>query len=83
MVSGKRFMRVMAQPFSAKDQDGISTWSSADLARHKEKAEEEKIRELRAGRGVEKVGERDVEMGEGDEFGYTEDMDEAMQDVGA
>ncbi|KAL8734970.1 MAG: hypothetical protein Q9181_003002, partial [Wetmoreana brouardii] len=51
VVSGKRFMRVMAQPFSAKDQDGISTWSAEDLERHKERAEEEKIRELRAGRG--------------------------------
>lgn len=88
VASGKRFMRVMAQPFGGKDQDGISTWSKADLERHKEKMEEEKIRELRDGRGVEKVGEMDVD-GEGgereDEFGYGEDgdMDAAMLDVGA
>ncbi|KAL9599220.1 MAG: hypothetical protein Q9219_004001 [cf. Caloplaca sp. 3 TL-2023] len=86
VVSGKRFMRVMAQPFSSKDQDGISTWSAADLARHKEKVEEEKIRELRMGKGVEKVGEMDVD-GDGDEYGYDEgldrDMDAAMEDVGA
>lgn len=89
VVSGKRFMRVMAQPFSAKDQDGISTWSSADLARHKERVEEEKIRELRAGGGVEKVGEMDIDGDETgnaiqrDEFDYDEDMDAAMQDVAA
>lgn len=96
VVSGKRFMRVMAQPFSSKDQDGISTWSEGDLKRYKEKVEEEKIRELRAGGGggVERVGEMDVddgvENGDGnggvggrDEFGYDEDMDAAMQDVAA
>lgn len=84
VVSGKRFMRVMAQPFSGKDQDGISTWSAADLARHKEKVEEEKIRELKMGVGVEKVGEMDVD---GDEYGYDEgldgDLDAVMEDAGA
>ncbi|KAI4196796.1 MAG: hypothetical protein LQ348_002239 [Seirophora lacunosa] len=80
VVSGKRFMRVMAQPFSREDQDGISTWSSADLARHKERVEEEKIRELREGKGVEKVGEMDVD---GDEFGYDEGLDREMMDVEA
>ncbi|KAL8914774.1 MAG: hypothetical protein Q9171_000610 [Xanthocarpia ochracea] len=87
VASGKRFMRVMAQPFGGKDQDGISTWSKEDLERHKEKMEEEKIRELTSGRGVEKVGEMDVDGDDdgGDEFGYEEDgdMDAAMMDVGA
>lgn len=84
VVSGKRFMRVMAQPFSSKDQDGVSTWSAADLARHKERMEMEKIRELKSGVGAEKVGEMDVD---GDEYGYDEgldrDMDAVMEDAGA
>ncbi|KAI9783943.1 MAG: DNA-dependent ATPase of the nucleotide excision repair factor 4 complex [Geoglossum umbratile] len=47
VASAKKFLRTMAQPFHARDQEGISTWSLADLERHKEKAEEEKIREMR------------------------------------
>lgn len=89
VVSGKRFMRVMAQPFSGKDQDGISTWSAADLARHKERVEEEKIRELRdgGGGGVEmdvdgRENDNNNSVGK-DEFGFDEDMDAAMQDVAA
>ncbi|KHN97839.1 DNA repair helicase RAD3 [Metarhizium album ARSEF 1941] len=44
--SARRFLRTMAQPFHAKDQDGISTWSYEDLQEHKEKVDMEKIREL-------------------------------------
>jgi DNA excision repair protein ERCC-2 len=36
----------MAQPFRARDQEGISTWSMADLRRHQEKMDEERIQEL-------------------------------------
>ena len=87
VASGKRFMRVMAQPFGGKDQDGISTWSKADLERHKEMMEEEKIRELRdggGGGGMEVDGDDAEGDGGEDEFGYGEDgdMDAAMLDVG-
>lgn len=44
--SAKKFLRGMAQPFKNVDQEGISTWSLADLERHKEKVEEENIRVL-------------------------------------
>ncbi|GAB1201768.1 DNA-dependent ATPase of the nucleotide excision repair factor 4 complex [Aspergillus pseudonomiae] len=37
VATAKNFLRGMAQPFKAKDQDGISTWSLADLERHREK----------------------------------------------
>ncbi len=75
VASAKKFLRTMAQPFGGKEQDGVSTWSLADLERHKEKAEEEKIRELRNGTsGGKAEGE--------DEFG-DEDMDAAMMDVDA
>ncbi|RPA80478.1 putative TFIIH complex helicase Rad3 [Ascobolus immersus RN42] len=37
----KKFLRTLAQPFSALDQDGISTWSLKDLKRHQKKTVEE------------------------------------------
>ncbi|KAI9674184.1 MAG: DNA-dependent ATPase of the nucleotide excision repair factor 4 complex [Caeruleum heppii] len=39
VASAKKFLRTMAQPFKARDQEGISTWSLADLERHREKME--------------------------------------------
>ncbi|RDL37367.1 putative excision repair protein rhp3 [Venustampulla echinocandica] len=44
--AAKKFLRSMAQPFKASDQEGISTWSLRDLERFKEKQEEEAIRAL-------------------------------------
>ncbi|BCR86549.1 TFIIH/NER complex ATP-dependent 5'-3' DNA helicase subunit RAD3 [Aspergillus chevalieri] len=46
VATAKNFLRTMAQPFKARDQEGISTWSLADLERHKEKqrAEEDRAR---------------------------------------
>ena len=44
--NARRFLRTMAQPFHAKDQEGISTWGYDDLMQHKEKLETETIREL-------------------------------------
>ncbi|TPX13243.1 uncharacterized protein E0L32_006443 [Thyridium curvatum] len=44
--SAKKFLRDMAQPFRAKDQEGISTWSPEDLRKHQEKADHERILEL-------------------------------------
>lgn len=43
--NAKNFLRTMAQPFKARDQEGISTWSLADIERHeaKRKTEEERI----------------------------------------
>ncbi|GAD98072.1 TFIIH complex helicase Rad3, putative [Paecilomyces variotii No. 5] len=44
-ATAKNFLRTMAQPFKAKDQEGISTWSLTDLERHlqKQKLEEERL----------------------------------------
>ncbi|PGG97585.1 DNA repair helicase rad15 [Helicocarpus griseus UAMH5409] len=41
VATAKSFLRTMAQPFKAKDQEGISTWSLADLERHLKKEREE------------------------------------------
>lgn len=47
VATAKNFLRTMAQPFKAKDQEGISTWSLADLERHKEKQRVEEDRAKR------------------------------------
>lgn len=46
VATAKNFLRTMAQPFKARDQEGISTWSLADLEKHREKQliEEERVR---------------------------------------
>lgn len=46
VITAKRFLREMAQPFKAKDQDGISVWSLDDLRQHQAKMDEERIREM-------------------------------------
>ncbi|KAJ5053984.1 uncharacterized protein L3040_000272 [Drepanopeziza brunnea f. sp. 'multigermtubi'] len=70
--TAKKFLRGMAQPFQASDQEGISTWSLEDLEAHREKVDEENIRLLReeerraveGGRGGVDDGEDDDdEMG--------------------
>ena len=84
VAGAKKFLRTMAQPFGGRQQEGISTWSLADLERHKEKMEDEKIRELRNGDG-EEVHKMDVDgEGEGDGgFGDEGIDDQAWLDVGA
>ncbi|CAK39953.1 DNA repair helicase rad15 [Aspergillus awamori] len=46
-ATAKNFLRTMAQPFKARDQEGISTWSLADIERHREKQKLEEERALR------------------------------------
>jgi DNA excision repair protein ERCC-2 len=77
--SAKKFLKTIAQPFRAKDQEGISTWDINDLQRHKEKEEDEKIRELQNGAELHEAqtnAQRDVAMA--DEF----DMDDAELEAG-
>ena len=42
VASAKKFLRTMAQPFKARDQEGISTWSLKDLEEHRRKTERER-----------------------------------------
>ena len=85
-ASAKKFLRTMAQPFSERDQAGVSTWDLKDLERHKEKMEEEKIRELTNGGGKMEVdgvnGHTNGQSGMNDDF-EDEDMDALMRDVDA
>lgn len=46
VITAKRFLRDMARPFKAKDQEGISMWSLEDLKEHQQKMDEERIKEL-------------------------------------
>ncbi|KAL5334657.1 hypothetical protein BJX70DRAFT_377557 [Aspergillus crustosus] len=68
VATAKKFLRTMAQPFNAKDQEGISTWSLADLEKHREKQMQEQDRVRRedfANAGPPGNGGRN---GAGDEF---------------
>ena len=44
VANAKSFLRTMAQPFKSKDQEGISTWSLADIERHEAKRKVEEAR---------------------------------------
>ncbi|OJD18969.1 DNA repair helicase rad15 [Emergomyces pasteurianus Ep9510] len=47
VATAKSFLRTMAQPFKSKDQEGISTWSLADLELHVKKQREEEDKRQR------------------------------------
>jgi DNA excision repair protein ERCC-2 len=53
--NARRFLKSMAQPFRAKDQEGISTWSMEDLREHQAKMADDEIKELRAQQELEKM----------------------------
>ncbi|KAK3343951.1 hypothetical protein B0T25DRAFT_555689 [Lasiosphaeria hispida] len=53
--SARRFLKSMAQPFRARDQEGVSVWSMEDLRTHQAKMADDQIKELQA--------QRDLEMG--------------------
>ncbi|KAF7891092.1 uncharacterized protein EAF02_001417 [Botrytis sinoallii] len=78
--SAKKFLRNMAQPFKAKDQEGISTWSLQDLEKFKEKQYEETLQALRGGGkgdpmdGIKNGNEQTVKK---DEYGMDDDEMEA------
>lgn len=87
VATAKNFLRTMAQPFKAKDQEGISTWSLADLERHlaKQRQEEEKVRreELANGRRANgaATGPPATAAGSPDEFDDDIDGDLMMLDA--
>ncbi|KAI0403000.1 putative excision repair protein rhp3 [Xylaria palmicola] len=56
VIAARRFLRDMARPFRAADQEGVSTWSLRDLQAHQQKVDEERIRELQD-RGDEELVE--------------------------
>lgn len=86
VATAKKFLRTMSQPFSNKDQDGVSSWSLEDLERHKVKIDEDNIRELRDEmemQGVQQNGGGDLVRQQGgageDEYGDDEMDDEMIE----
>ncbi|KAL2869351.1 TFIIH/NER complex ATP-dependent 5'-3' DNA helicase subunit RAD3 [Aspergillus lucknowensis] len=71
VATAKNFLRTMAQPFKAKDQEGISTWSLADLERHRQKQMQEQ----------ERVRREDVANGDGANGARHEAEDEYDQGI--
>ncbi|KAG2014564.1 hypothetical protein GB937_006525, partial [Aspergillus fischeri] len=78
VATAKNFLRTMAQPFKAKDQEGISTWSLADIERHREKQmlEEERVRREAAANGQATNGTHNGAAAAADEF--DDDIDEEL-----
>ncbi|CCU82239.1 DNA repair helicase RAD3 [Blumeria hordei DH14] len=80
--AAKKFLRGMAQPFNATDQEGISTWSIVDLQRFQEKEGEELIQNLSkelASKNLTKLEDRPIKE---DEFDFDEDeLELSIMDV--
>ena len=69
----------MAQPFRAKDQEGISTWSLEDLKRHQQKMDEERMKELEAQREKEFAPAVEKPEDQGRESDYEMDEEEERE----
>ncbi|KAJ5291938.1 hypothetical protein N7478_001189 [Penicillium angulare] len=76
--NAKNFLRTMAQPFQSRDQEGISTWSLADIEKHeaKRKAEEERVtqHQFMNGHKMDGVVSSTVEV----EDEYDDDIDQDL-----
>lgn len=83
VATAKNFLRTMAQPFKAKDQEGISTWSLTDLERHKEKQriEEDRARKEELANLHQMNGAQNGAAVRGDEFDDDIDEDLMMMDA--
>lgn len=85
VATAKNFLRTMAQPFKARDQEGISTWSLADLERHQEKQrmEDDRARREEAAHAHEHQmnGAYNGGAARGDEFDDDIDEDLMMMDA--
>ncbi|KAL4909632.1 hypothetical protein BDW74DRAFT_143433 [Aspergillus multicolor] len=80
VATAKNFLRTMAQPFKPKDQAGISTWSLADLERHRAKQLQEQERVQREG-FAHGNGTNGTRNGAGDEYDEGIDEDLMMLDA--
>ncbi|KAK2768231.1 DNA-dependent ATPase of the nucleotide excision repair factor 4 complex [Arachnomyces sp. PD_36] len=81
VATAKSFLRTMAQPFNAKDQEGISTWSLADLESYREKEEGPEERRKREQIAANGTNNRGLENGGADEFDEGIDDELMMMDA--
>lgn len=83
VATAKNFLRTMAQPFKAKDHEGISSWTPAQLEEHiaKRKLEEDRlIEDLESGaQDVEQQGNGHGTNGvHADKDEFDDDIDEEL-----
>ncbi|CAJ2510682.1 Uu.00g063070.m01.CDS01 [Anthostomella pinea] len=85
IITAKRFLRDMARPFKAKDQEGISTWSIKDLKKHQQKVDEEKIQELENNNDamMEALRRAQANQSVDDEFDMDDDELDGMMELDA
>lgn len=76
--SARRFLKQMAQPFRAKDQEGVSTWTYEHLMKHKEKMDLERIRALEAMQDGEN---KDEQAGASDDYGMADGLDDDFMEI--
>jgi DNA excision repair protein ERCC-2 len=85
VLSAKRFLRDMAQPFRPKDQEGISTWSLEDLKRHQAQMDEERIAQLQRENEENMAEQIRLEqaraMALDDDYDMDEDDEREMMDI--
>ncbi|KAK8086151.1 DNA repair helicase [Apiospora phragmitis] len=82
VITAKRFLREMAQPFRAKDQDGVSVWSLEDLRAHQAQQDEERIRELRdEATSAEAMRRKMVERAAQNDYEIDEDEEAEMMEI--
>ncbi|KAK6826007.1 hypothetical protein PG990_002673 [Apiospora arundinis] len=82
VITAKRFLREMAQPFKAKDQDGVSVWSLEDLRAHQAQQDEEKILELqKEAMSAEAVRRKMAEQAFQDDYDIDEDEEAEMMEI--
>ncbi|KAI1472022.1 putative excision repair protein rhp3 [Daldinia caldariorum] len=88
VITAKRFLRDMARPFKAKDQEGISMWSLEDLQEHQKKVDEERIKELQeedaAVEAMRRAQALQAMQSYNDDFDMDDDdLDEGMMELDA
>lgn len=81
VITAKRFLRDMARPFKAKDQEGISMWSLEDLKAHQKQVDEERIRELQEGNAAVEALRRAQEMHTFDDYDMDDEDLEGMMEL--
>ena len=82
VITAKRFLREMAQPFRAKDQDGVSVWSLDDLRAHQQQQDEERIRDLQKQAVTADVVRRKMaEQAFRDDYDIDEDEEAEMMEI--
>ncbi|KAM3430280.1 hypothetical protein NHJ13734_007814 [Beauveria thailandica] len=77
--SARRFLKTMAQPFRAKEQEGISTWGYEDLERKAALDREEARKEEEA--AAIKAAQMAAMQGSNNDYEFDDDLDQEMMEL--